>query len=799
MEGVFPEEIKVQPAYCQYATGPCDQSFKDQETRKGLFIYSSEPATIAHTIQAAIHLLAASQSTTQWRSWRELPISGQIIFCEICKALRFSDVVVSDVSTLNFNVLFEMGYALGLGKPIFPIRDTTYVRDRKEFDQLGLLDTVGYVDFQNADTLARELLSRIGSIPIPQRNAAPNKEQPIYVVKSHIDTDGQVRLLSALEKSAFEYRVFDPKEIARLSQHEAYRQVTSSLAVITLLLSPHRIGATVHNARSAFLAGLAMAQGRHLLMLQEDGGAQPIDYRDLIIPYTDPARIPEILVRLLRRVARTVQEIDKLPVSGSARILETVNLGDIAAENEVGMLRSYFVQTSQFNEAKRGNAQLVIGRKGSGKTAIFYGLKEAFSRRRSHLLLDLKPEGHQFTKLREALARLSPGFQQHTLTAFWNYLLMSEIAHKISEDEVSNAYRAPETKNKYERLLRAYASHAPLEQGDFSERLLELVDEIVRKLDKGMVVGKTAEVTELVYRTDIRELAEAIADYISDKDAMWLLVDNLDKSWPVKGATTEDILILRCLLEATHKIRRQLERRGVEFRSIVFLRNDIYEHLLRETPDRGKDTVVSLDWNDIEVFKEMLLRRVEASTTLTGTFEEVWPQLADRHVGVDESFRFIMNHTLMRPRDALRLMRKCLEVAVNRQHDRISEDDIRRALRPYSEDMLQDLDYELHDVYPQFPNLLYEFIGCPARLSEERLSALLGAAGVGDADVGKVIQLLLWFGFLGMCEIGDKESYIYQVGYDLRRLVPPSLQRDGQRRQYVVHPGFRDALEAERA
>lgn len=60
----------------------------------------------------------------------------------------------------------------------------------------------------------------------------------------------------------------------------------------------------------------------------------------------------------------------------------------------------------------------MVGRKGAGKTPIFYGVRAAYKPSKSHLVLDLKPEGHQFTKLREVvLNELSPGLQQHVLTA----------------------------------------------------------------------------------------------------------------------------------------------------------------------------------------------------------------------------------------------------------------------------------------------------------------------------------------------------------------------------------------------
>jgi hypothetical protein len=388
--GVFPEDVRAQPHYCQYAAGTCDQDFRKVQATTGLFVYASEPATISHTVRAAIPLLRGLDPAKQWRSWREIPIAGQIIFCEICKALRFSDFVVSDVSTLNFNVLFEIGYALGLGRPVLPIRDSTYARDKREFDQLGLLDTLGYINFQNAEGLARAILERLDSLPAPLLPSEPNKEQPLYLVKSHIDTEGQIRLLSALKKSAFFFRTFDPKETARLSLHEAFRQTSASLAVVTHLLSLERSGARVHNARSAFLAGLAVAQGRHLLMLQEGVSQQPIDYRDIIIPYEDPGRVPGLVIRVLRSVATTLQGVERTPLPATAKMLEKVDVGDLAAENEIGKLRSYFVPTAQFNEAKRGNARLLVGRKGSGKTAIFYGVRDSYSRRRSHLVLDLK-------------------------------------------------------------------------------------------------------------------------------------------------------------------------------------------------------------------------------------------------------------------------------------------------------------------------------------------------------------------------------------------------------------------------
>ena len=54
-------------------------------------------------------------SSKRWITWKNLDVLGQIIFCEICKAIRYPDLVVADVTTLNFNLMFEIGFAIRLG------------------------------------------------------------------------------------------------------------------------------------------------------------------------------------------------------------------------------------------------------------------------------------------------------------------------------------------------------------------------------------------------------------------------------------------------------------------------------------------------------------------------------------------------------------------------------------------------------------------------------------------------------------------------------------------------------------
>jgi hypothetical protein len=347
-----------------------------------------------------------------------------------------------------------------------------------------------------------------------------------------------------------------------------------------------------------------MAGCKYVLMLQEGDAQQPIDYRDVIQTYTNPAQVQTILGAFIQPLYEAFQSTRFVPITLPLKPLETLDCGDVAAENEINALRSYFVPTAQYQDVRRGHARLVVGRKGAGKTAIIYGIRNAYWTSPNNLVLDLKPDGHQLTKLREAiLSPLSQGMQEHILTAFWNYLLM-ELAYKIIDSDGQIAFRTRERGQLYEQIRQAYKPEMLNEQGDFSERLLTLVDRIIeRRSDLGSI-KTTADVTELIYTKDIRTLNEDLGCYLRHKESVWLLFDNLDKGWPVNGPLPEDILLLRALLEATRKLQRQLERNNVEFHAVIFIRNDIYEHLLLATPDKGKDTAVMLDWTDPEVFQD---------------------------------------------------------------------------------------------------------------------------------------------------------------------------------------------------
>lgn len=789
-----------EPTYCAYAGGPCDQDMTTARRIEKFFIYPSEPDHLAGTIVECVRDLNKHSTTTLARTWQDLGVGGQIVFCEICKAIRAANVIIANITTMNFNVLFEIGYALGLQKAVVPVRDASYERDRKLFDNIGIFDTLGYENFTSSKDLV-EIVNRtdhLGPPVLPDLKL--NQQQQIYYMRSPIETDGSIKMFSCLKKSWYGFSTFDPRETPRLSLHEAYRRVFGAVSVVAHLLDPERSGALAHNARAAFVCGMALAAGKHVLMLQEGIVTQPIDYRDIVVFYSDPSMIPYQLERLVRATADTFQAIDTTAVALPRGQLERIDLGDVAAENESQALSRYFVRTPEFQQARQGHARLVIGRKGSGKTALFYGIREDLAQRGqrgAYLIVDLKPEGHQFATLREfVLDHLTDGLQHHTLTAFWHYLLLLEIAKKTIKREADHAYRDPQTLDRFNALRKEYERHTdPDVSTDFSERLMGLVNRLVSQFPADGKGVSPAYLTRLVYATDIKQLQDTVVDHLKDEQGIWILFDNIDKSFPTHGLQTTDILMVRCLLEATRKLQRALEREGLACKTSVFLRRDVFDHLIDQTPDRGKEPYVSLDWSDPKLIQELLLLRIRHEVPeLRGTFEQVWSRLFDPHVRGENSFCYVLSRTFLRPRDVLNFVRKALQIAVSRGHSRVEQEDMLTAEKQFSEDMLQELQYEIRDIYPVLPHVLVGFLGCAERLSGDEIARVLLEGGAQEGQLQDLKDLLLWFSFFGIIS-GEKECYAYTYLYNMAKLNVLPMDRDSDQRVFIIHPAFRQALE----
>ena len=656
------------------------------------FAYPAGTNLVEDAIRAAVSLTRAWSSDLAVETWEEMDIPGRFISTEILQRIEISSVLAADISRLNFNVAYEVGYAIGKGKRVLLVRHRAVQAQTPTMQDVGVFDTLGYKEYSTAEELAVFLSAARDTRPIHVSDKR-NEKSPLYLVQPTTKTDYDGLIVAGIKKSHLYFRSFDPSESTRLAGPDAVANVAESYGVILHFLPKEHVNAAVHNIRSAFVAGLSDGMDRRSLFIQTGDTPIPIDLRDFVTTCRFPNEFKEAIGKLAERIYDDRSTTGALKPNGSESLLELADIGASAAENEITSLGEYYLEIEAFRRAKRREVRLVTGRKGSGKTAIFFMLRDVVRGNKQNVVLDLKPEGYQLMKLKDAVTNLlSKGTVEHTITAFWEYLLWLEICYKLLEKDQELHKRDHRLFEPYQRLKAAYLTDAYSSEGDFAERLKALLRDIVLAVqekyeEQESVELTTPQITELVYRHDFLQLKDQIVEYLHFKQEIWLLFDNIDKGWAAQGVRAEDLVILRALMEATRKIERDLTKVSITAHTIVFLRNDVFEHLVDTTSDRGKETRSNVDWDDPELLRELVRRRIVRvlpEAQQGANFSTVWTSICVPIVDGEDSSQYLIDRSLMRPRSLLDLIGHCKGYALNLGHSRIEKDDITKGCSAFS-------------------------------------------------------------------------------------------------------------------
>jgi len=92
-------------------------------------------------------------------------------------------------------------------------------------------------------------------------------------------------------------------------------------------------------------------------------------------------------------------------------------------------------------------------------------------------------------------------------------------------------------------------------------------------------------------------------------------------------------------------------------------------------------------------------------------------------------------------------------------------------------------------------DFLYEFIGVNAHITLEELTQLFASGNMPDDQRAKLLDLLLWYGFLGVAREGGEIAYIYSVKYDIKRLKALVKKQPENIVLYYINPAFWAGLE----
>lgn len=768
---------------------------------KGFFAYPSSPREIGNVIEAAAEKTRWGGNEVTFKTWRALDICGHFIEKQITEELESTEFTIADITRLNFNVTYEIGFAIGRSKRFILVRNRSIENAEPKIQDVGIFDTLGYEEYENSEGL-RDCVKKLSDLRPIDYSQPLNQKAPVYLVEPTHKTDWVGRIISRIKKTGYIFRSFDPNESPRLSAYDAIAQVAQSYGVVVPLLGFSTSNANIHNMRAAFVIGLAHGMEKATCIIQNGDTPVPIDYRDFVKVSYHPNDVNEIIADFASSVAIAFQSTEPKTERGALSFLKKLDLGATSAENEMRYLGNYYLETEQYMQSLRGEAHLVVGRKGSGKSAIFLQIRdrEREINRSKNIVVDLKPDGFKLVKFKEQiLSFLEEGTYQHTITAFWEYVLLLEICYKILEKDRQRHIHDHTLFDGYRQLASLYNAEDYDVEGDFSERMSGLMEKIYTDYQakygsRDGVRLSSAQVTELLHKHDVRKLQNVLIRYMENKGLLWLLFDNIDKGWPTTGLEHNDLLIIRALIDATRKIEREFGKKSLTIHTIVFLRNDVYELLIKETSDRGKEAGVVLDWTDPDLLRELIRLRIVANGLDQNTdFRTAWLRVFTSHYKGEETSQYLIDRCLMRPRFLLSLINQCKSFAVNLNHNYIEERDIDKGLSAYSSDLVRDIGFELVDVSGVAEDTLYAFIGSKSVLTKPEIEEILAEYDVRHNLIGSVFELLLWYGFFGIEFEDGSRKYIYDFNYKMP-LLNGVIKKKGSSLRYSINEAFWPAL-----
>jgi ABC-type hemin transport system ATPase subunit len=459
-----------------------------------------------------------------------------------------------------------------------------------------------------------------------------------------------------------------------------------------------------------------------------------------------------------------------------------------------GLLRAGFRPTRAYTAVLSGRKTLVIGRKGSGKSAICMQLLQAGTRAGGTVLV--APDDAAGDELRRfELQGLNP---QTAKSLIWRYVFAVQAAQYLVQHSKDHGQKPPASVKVLGRFLKAngesqnerfydrvLSGARKLQEASFSLTALGVTGSIDLK---GQAEGaKAAKQLDAIEKGVSRALADLAC--AGNHEPFLILVDKVEEVWT--GDDDSKAMVMGLLL-AGHHVAGTIY--GGALRCALFLRSDIYDALEYTETDKFHSDEIRIDWTSSEL-SEVGLARARASLSPDLTSDQLWTEVFPPRVDGEEIRSYLFRRALPRPRDVIQFLNQCKDRAADRGAHRISEQDVRDATRQFSEWKLLDLGREYQVNFPFLAKLfvMFENFGyIVTRQSLERRirthEASLRRQFPDYANafvVDGVLGVLYGIGFLGVKRGND---VVYAGGAHAG--IQPSES------EFHIHPCFRSALHA---
>lgn len=479
-------------------------------------------------------------------------------------------------------------------------------------------------------------------------------------------------------------------------------------------------------------------------------------------------------------------EID--PSTALEKVLAEVSEWKLEAKNEDN--GRYFFHVKEVASIENGKRAYVIGRKGSGKTAISEYLgqisdHETFSKK-------LTFKNFPFNAL-YALKNDEFGSPNQYIT-LWTYVIYSTICQMMMKNNNINAA----AREKIERVFGDSNLTLDRRIGKWTAKEFH-IGALSVNLKIGGQIDKSDDLP-WIDRVDI--LGDFILENIDDA-RYFVIFDELDEDYrdvtELKKFKSYTALITG-LFKAVQGVKAKFKEINARIMPIVFLRDDIYS--LMDDSDKTKwgDFKIDLTWDEQkarELVAFRLTRAFDANSKEPLPFEKAWRMLigtstmryGTKKKNSMDSFSYIARSTYLRPRDFVKFLQECAVRALASGDGRISSEIIHSVDTAFSSYLKEELRDEIFAIIPEI-NSVFDAMTQVGKWNFSYSEFQHAYKETVDSDVNTsklnfCLQVLFLFSVVGTAL--NHNTYVFKYTH-----------KDGQmnyKNRIIVHRGLFKALQ----
>lgn len=458
------------------------------------------------------------------------------------------------------------------------------------------------------------------------------------------------------------------------------------------------------------------------------------------------------------------------------KLLSDFEFGFADAEKEYSRIPDIF--DSSFYDGKdivhrlvNKHQFLLVGRKGVGKSAVNARIRYLSNITERMFSFSLQLNDFEYTTFaKTSIDKDSLGTQKYKES--WEFILLITcikiLYNKMGMSENSELKKTADFLEKIGFAIKKDLNYKKNITWLSKIKLGNSIASIDLEFDKELGVKPSTYLERISLLNDL--MRETIYQLSFNENNLFIVIDGVDDILRFKK---NQLNMLASLIRSVDYLNEKFYANNVPIKIILCIREDILASIT--DPDLNKikrDSSLLIDWTSNKSgLREVVKLRFEYSGILKREASSYWYEIFPKKIRRKDSWEYVLDYTLLKPRDILQFLKTCQDLFPNVQT--IGYGEVNEAIKNYSKDyFIEEMKNEVtgfvNDELITLLPTIFQRIGSN-RFTLNDLYRHYKQQGGQNQDEDEIKHLLI---------------LLYEAGY-VGQLIPTQVKNGGQRKSVI--------------